>query len=73
MQILKQRKKQFSRSLAEKMLTYALGRGLSYYDRCAVDEILNRLSQNNYRFSEVVQGIVHSKPFQKRRGDGDRK
>ena len=71
-QILKQRKKQFSRSLAEKMLTYALGRGLSYYDRCAVDEILNRLSQNNYRFSEVVQGIVHSKPFQKRRGDGDR-
>jgi hypothetical protein len=71
-QILKQRKKQFSRSLAEKMLTYALGRGLSYYDRCAVDEILVRLNENNYRFSELVQGIVHSKPFQKRRGDGDR-
>lgn len=71
--ILKQREKQFSRALAEKMLTYALGRGLSYYDRCAVDEILEQLSRNNYRFSELVLGIAHSKPFLKRRGDGDRK
>lgn len=72
-QILKARKDKFSRALAEKMLTYALGRGLSYYDRCAVDDILKQLSQNNYRFSEMILGIVHSKPFLKRRGDGDRK
>jgi len=71
-QILKARKRQFSRALAEKMLTYALGRGLSYYDRCAVDDILKRLSRNDYRFSELVLGITHSRPFLKRRGEGDR-
>ncbi|MFP6763752.1 MAG: DUF1592 domain-containing protein [Planctomycetaceae bacterium] len=71
-QILRQRKVQFSRCMAEKMLTYAIGRGLSYYDRCAVDEILDRLNRNDYRFSELVLGIVQSKPFLKRRGEGDR-
>lgn len=70
--ILKARKDQFSRALAEKMLTYALGRGLSYYDRCAVDDILKELNRKNYRFSELVLGITRSKPFLKRRGDGDR-
>lgn len=70
--ILKARKEQFSRALAEKMLTYALGRGLSYYDRCAVDDILKEMSRKNYRFSELVLGITRSKPFLKRRGDGDR-
>jgi len=70
--ILKSRKTQFSRALTEKMLTYALGRGLSYYDRCAVDDILKRLSRGDHRFSELVLGIVHSRPFLKRRGEGDR-
>ena len=71
-QILKARKKQFSRCLSEKMLTYALGRGLEYYDRCAIDEILDRLDRNNYRFSQLVSGIVNSRPFLNRRGDGER-
>lgn len=71
-QLLKRRRADFSRCLSEKMLTYALGRGLEYYDRCATDAILRRLDQNNYRFSELVLGIVSSKPFQKRRGDGER-
>lgn len=71
-QLLKGRKRQFARSLTEKLLTYALGRGLQYYDRCAVDEILMQLNRNEYRFSELVLGIVASKPFQKRRGDGIR-
>tara|TARA_R110002072_G_scaffold238769_2_gene396327 strand:+ start:233373 stop:236159 length:2787 start_codon:yes stop_codon:yes gene_type:complete len=70
--ILKNRQVDFARCLSEKMLTYALGRGLEYYDRCATDEILQRLSANNYHFSELVLGIVTSKPFQKRRGDGER-
>ena len=70
--ILKNRREDFARCLSEKMLTYALGRGLEYYDRCATDAILQRLSTNNYRFSELVLGIVTSKPFQKRRGDGER-
>jgi len=71
--LLKNRRADFARCLSEKMLTYALGRGLEYYDRCATDEILQRLNTNNYRFSELVLGIVTSKPFQKRRGDGERK
>ena len=43
--ILKDKKDQFSRCLTEKVLTYALGRGLEYYDRCAVDEIMEALEQ----------------------------
>jgi hypothetical protein len=70
--LLKNRRADFARCLSEKMLTYALGRGLEYYDRCATDEILKQLDTNNYRFSELVLGIVTSKPFQKRRGDGER-
>lgn len=70
--LLKKRRADFARCLSEKMLTYALGRGLEYYDRCATKEILQRLNANNYRFSELVLGIVTSKPFQKRRGDGER-
>ncbi len=67
--ILKKRETQFARCLAEKMLTFALGRGLEYYDRCAVDKILASLRKNDYRFSVLVTNIVHSKPFLMRRGD----
>ena len=70
--ILKGRRREFSRSFTEKMLTYALGRGLEYYDRCAVDEILKRLESSEYRFSELILGIASSKPFLTRRGDGER-
>jgi hypothetical protein len=70
--LLKNRRADFARCLSEKMLTYALGRGLEYYDRCATDKILKQLEADNYRFSELVLGIVTSKPFQKRRGDGER-
>jgi hypothetical protein len=64
-----QKKDQFVRAMADKMLTYALGRGLEYYDKCALDEITARLAKNDYRFSELVLGVVKSTPFQKRRGD----
>lgn len=70
--ILKSRGPQFTRSLTEKLLTYSLGRGLEYYDRCAVDEVLKRMQSREQRFSEMVLGIVTSKPFLTRRGDGDR-
>ncbi|MBI4601365.1 MAG: DUF1592 domain-containing protein [Planctomycetes bacterium] len=59
----------FARCLAEKMLTFALGRGLEYADRAAVDEIVRRVKENGFRFSSVVDAIVESEPFQKRRGD----
>lgn len=69
-QILKGKKAQFSRSLVRKMLTYALGRGLQYYDKCAVDKITSALAENDYRFSTLVIEIVNSEPFQMRRGEG---
>lgn len=53
----------FIRSLAEKLLTFALGRGLEYYDKCAVDEICRELKSNDFRFSSLVSGVVNSKPF----------
>ncbi|MCE9532659.1 MAG: DUF1592 domain-containing protein [Planctomycetes bacterium] len=58
----------FRRNLAEKMLTFALGRGLEYYDKCAIDDIAGNLTKNQDRFSALIIGIVKSDPFQKRRG-----
>lgn len=56
----------FCRCLAEKMLTYSLGRGLQSYDRCAVDEILKQLNKDDFRFSSLVTAIVKSAPFTSR-------
>ena len=70
--ILRGKKDQFSRCLTEKLLTYALGRGLEYYDRCAVDEILEALRKDEYRFSALIIGVIKSGPFQKRTVRGDK-
>lgn len=59
----------FVRNLTRTMLTYALGRGLEYYDKCAVKEIVAHLEENDHRFSALVSGIAHSVPFQMRRGE----
>jgi hypothetical protein len=55
-------------TVAEKMLTYALGRGLEYYDAPTVRQLVRDLGQNNNRWSSLVLGIVKSTPFQMRRG-----
>jgi hypothetical protein len=70
--ILKAKKDDFRRALAEKMLTYALGRGLEYYDRCAVDAILEALGRDDDRLSSLIVAIVKSEPFQMRTATGDR-
>jgi hypothetical protein len=57
----------FYRCLAEKLLTYALGRGLEYYDEHAVDEIVAQLDQEKGKFSALVTGIIESAPFQRQR------
>ena len=57
----------FYRCLAEKLFTYALGRGAEYYDAHALDQIVERLDRANGRLTELVMGIVESAPFQKRR------
>jgi hypothetical protein len=66
--LLTEKQDQFIRCVAEKMLTFALGRGIEYYDRCAVDKIVEHVKKNDFRFSELVIAIVESEPFQKRRG-----
>lgn len=68
--ILLGNKPQFVRCLTEKMLTYALGRGLESADRCTVDDIVKRVTLENYKFSSLVKAVVKSEPFRKRRGDG---
>jgi hypothetical protein len=67
--LMKEKRPQFVRCLTEKMLTYGLGRGLEYYDRCAVERITSALPGQGYRFSALVLGIVKSIPFQQQRGD----
>jgi hypothetical protein len=66
--ILKGRESEFRRCLAEKLLTYALGRGLEYYDKCTIDTIVRNVAANQDRFSMLVLEIVNSDAFQKRRG-----
>lgn len=60
---------QFSRCLTEKMLTYALGRGLHPYDRRTVDGIERDMAAGGYHFQSLIFEIVHSVPFQMGRGD----
>ncbi len=55
-------------TVAEKMLTYALGRGLEYFDAPAVRQLVRELAQNDNRWSSLVLGIVKSTPFQMRGG-----
>jgi hypothetical protein len=64
--ILKADRRDFATCLADKMLTYALGRGLESYDRPTLKEVTNRVEKNDYRFSALVIEIVNSLPFQNR-------
>jgi hypothetical protein len=57
----------FAGTLTVKLLTYALGRGLEYYDMPAVRAVTGQAARNNYRFSSLILGIVESTPFQMRR------
>jgi hypothetical protein len=52
--------------MTEKMLIYALGRGVETYDMPAVRRIVRESRQDDYRFSSLVRGIVHSLPFEMR-------
>ena len=57
----------FAGTLTEKLLTFALGRGVEYYDAPAVRKILREAQPDGYRFSSLILGIVKSVPFQMRR------
>jgi hypothetical protein len=63
------RREDVYRCLAEKLLTYAIGRGIEYYDATTIDLLTARMAKNDGKLRELVHGIVESAPFQKRRGD----
>jgi hypothetical protein len=58
---------QFVRTLTEKMMTYALGRGVEYSDMPEVRAVVREAAKNDYRFSSIVLGIVRSDQFQMNR------
>ena len=61
-------KDKFVRCMTEKMLIYALGRGLEYFDDCSVDKIIAEIEPGGYRFSDLIIAIATSDPFIKRTG-----
>jgi mono/diheme cytochrome c family protein len=67
--LLRSRMPQFTQALAERMLTYALGRGVEPYDRLVVKDLVAQTAADGYRIQALVQGIVASVPFQQRRGE----
>ncbi len=58
---------EFATTVTEKLLTYALGRGLEHYDAPAVRRVLRDAEPGGYRWSSLIQGVVESLPFQMRR------
>ena len=67
--ILIERKQDFRSALTEKLLTYALGRGLERYDRPAIQSISRKIAAGGDKFSDLVAEIVESVPFRQRRGE----
>jgi mono/diheme cytochrome c family protein len=65
--VLLSKPEQFVTTVTEKFLTYALGRGIEYYDAPAVRKIVRDAAATNYRWSSLITGIVNSNPFQMRR------
>jgi hypothetical protein len=59
----------FYRGITQKLMTYAIGRGLQPYDAVTIDRIADELARNDGKFSALLLGIVTSPQFQKRRGD----
>jgi len=61
--LLLEEPEQFPRTVTEKLLSYALGRRLEYYDRPVVRKIVHDAAAHQYRWSALIQGIVESPPF----------
>ena len=65
--VLLERKRDFVWCLSEKLLTYALGRGIEYFDDCALEDIVKAVEADDYRFSRLVIEVVRSVPFRMKR------
>ena len=65
--VLLSRPQQFAQTVTKKLLTYALGRELEYYDAPTVRKILREAAPDGYRWSSLISGVIQSTPFQMRR------
>ena len=65
--LLLQQRDQFAANVTEKLLAYALGRGIENYDLPSVRRIARGAAPQDYRWSSIILGIVKSGPFQNRR------
>ena len=65
--LLLTRREQFVGTVADRLLSFALGRGIEYYDRPAVRKIVRTAAPDGFRWSSIILGIVQSVPFQMRR------
>ncbi len=63
------RRRDLYRALSEKLLTYAIGRGIEYYDSVTISRLVEHLEENDGKLVELIHAITNSAPFQKRRGD----
>ena len=63
------RGEQFVETFTEKLLTYALGRGIEPYDRPVIRNIVREAAAHDYRWSAIILGIARSTPFQMRRSE----
>jgi mono/diheme cytochrome c family protein len=65
--VLMSKQELFLETFTERLLTYGLGRGVEYYDLPAIRKITDDAAENDYRWSSIISGIVHSVPFQMRK------
>jgi hypothetical protein len=68
-ELLLQQRGQFAANVTEKLMAYALGRGIEHYDLPAVRRIAREAAPQDYRWSSIILGIVKSAPFQMRRSE----
>jgi hypothetical protein len=64
------RPEQFVTTVTEKLLTYALGRGVEYSDEPVVRKIVRQAAANDYRWSSLIMGVIESTPFQMKTAGG---
>ena len=62
-------KEQFLRCFIEKLMIFALGRGLQYYDICTIDKIMEETAKSNYQIRAIIAAVAESDPFLNRRGN----
>src|SRR5207237_9364899 len=71
-EVLMSKRNLFVETVTERLLTYALGRGVEQYDHPVLRKITHEAAADNYRWSSIILGIVNSAPFQMRRvSDGN--